>query len=427
LHRASFYTLGCRLNQTETAILSDAFKKKGYSIVKWGRPADLVVVNTCSVTEAGEARCRNVIRQALRRSPEAFAVVIGCYAQIGLEALSRIPGVDMIVGTEYKMTFPAFIDQPRKLAGPVILHSHLIDKSEFVVDGTGDYHTTRANLKIQDGCDFFCSFCIIPFTRGRERSRKLEDVVREARELVARGHREIVLTGVNIGRYEHEGRTFLELVRRLETIERLDRIRITSIEPTTIEPGLVEHMAGSGKLCRYFHVPIQSGDDTVLEGMNRKYATREYRELIEDLNRSVADVGLGTDVIVGFPGETDEAFERTESLLEELPLSYFHVFSYSKRYGSRAAKMNGHVHPEIIKERSQRLRDKSKEKRRAFYSRYVGRRVSVLFEQQNDSGLWTGLTDNYMRVGVVSAEPLRNRIEDVLINEVVDDLALGTL
>jgi threonylcarbamoyladenosine tRNA methylthiotransferase MtaB len=252
-------------------------------------------------------------------------------------------------------------------------------------------------------------------------------VVREARELVERGHKEIVLTGVNIGRYEHEGRTFLELVRRLETIEGLDRIRITSIEPTTIEPGLVEHMAASEKLCRYFHVPIQSGDDVVLEGMNRKYAIREYREFIEDVDRSVPEVGLGTDVIVGFPGETGEAFERTETLLEELPLSYFHVFSYSKRYGSRAAKMDGHVNPEIIKERSLRLRDKSKGKRRAFCSRYVGRRVSVLFEQQNDSGLWTGLTDNYMRVGVVSAEPLRNRIEDVVINEVADDLALGTL
>jgi threonylcarbamoyladenosine tRNA methylthiotransferase MtaB len=309
----------------------------------------------------------------------------------------------------------------------VVLHSNLISREDFVVDGTGDYRTTRANLKIQDGCDFFCSFCVIPFTRGRERSRKLEDVIREARELVDRGHKEVVLTGVNIGHYEHEGRTFLDLVRRLEEVSGLHRIRITSIEPTTIEPGLAKHMAESEKLCRYFHVPIQSGDDAVLQGMNRNYAAEDYRRFVEEVAQKVPEVGLGTDVIVGFPGETDEAFARTEDFLGSLPLSYFHVFSYSKRYGSRAARMNGHVHPETIKDRSRRLRDMSKAKRRGFYSRYLGRRVSVLFEQKDDSGVWTGLTDNYMRVGVVSSEPLRNRFEDVVINEVSDDLALGTL
>jgi threonylcarbamoyladenosine tRNA methylthiotransferase MtaB len=252
-------------------------------------------------------------------------------------------------------------------------------------------------------------------------------VIREARELVERGHKEIVLTGVNIGRYEHEGRTFLDLVRNLEEIEGLRRIRITSIEPTTIEPGLVDHMADSEKLCRYFHVPIQSGDDAVLEGMNRKYDTLGYRSFIEEVAEKVPEVGLGTDVIVGFPGETEGAFAATENLLEGLPLSYFHVFSYSKRYGSRAVRLDGHVKPEIIKERSQRLRDMSKVKRRAFSSRYLGREVSVLFERRDDSGLWTGLTDNYMRVGVVSAESLRNRFEDVVISEITDDLAIGVL
>jgi threonylcarbamoyladenosine tRNA methylthiotransferase MtaB len=427
LLQASFYTLGCRLNQTETAVLTAALRKKGYSIVDWGQQADLVVVNTCSVTEPGEARCRNVIRQALRRSPEAFVVVLGCYAQIGLEALRKIPGVDMIVGTEYKMKFPAYIEHPRKLPDPVVLHSNLIDKSDFEVDGTGEYHTTRANLKIQDGCDFFCTFCIIPFTRGRERSRKLEDVHREACELVDQGHQEIVLTGVNIGRYEQEGRTFLDLIKRLEDIDGLERIRITSIEPTTIENGLVEHMAKSDKLCHYFHIPIQSGDDLVLQGMNRHYGIQEYRDFLEKVENEVPEVGLGTDVIVGFPGETDESFERTENLLTELPLAYFHVFSYSKRYGSRASRMEGHVNPEVIKARSKRLRALSRSKRRRFQSRYVGREVSVLFEQQNDDGLWTGLTGNYMRVGVVSPEPLRNQFANVRIEEAGEELALGVL
>ena len=425
--RASFYTLGCRLNQTETAVLSGAFRKKGYSIVDWHRPADVIVVNTCSVTEAGEARCRNIIRQSLRRSPEAFVVVMGCYAQIGLEALKQIPGVDMIVGTDYKTKFPEFIGEPRKLPEPVVLHSKLIDASDFEIDGTGDYRTTRANLKIQDGCDFFCSFCIIPFTRGRERSRKLEDVQREARELAAAGHQELVLTGVNIGRYENEGRTFLDLVRSLEEIDRLRRLRITSIEPTTIETGLVDHMAGSDKLCHYFHVPIQSGDDGVLEGMNRHYGVEEYSQFIEEVADKVPEVGLGTDVIVGFPGETDESFERTEELLNKLPFSYFHVFSYSRRYGSRASKMNGHINPEVIKERSKRLRTLSKAKRRAFASRYLGQDIEVLFEQQDSTGLWTGLTDNYIRVGVVSPEPLRNQFADVTIRDANDELALGVI
>ena len=427
MYRASFYTLGCRLNQTETAVLAGAFKAKGYSTVEWGEPTDLAVVNTCSVTEHGEARCRNVIRQVLRRSPQAFVVVTGCYAQVGLEALRRIPGVDMIVGTEYKMKFPAFIDRPRKLPDPVVLHSQLIDDADFEVEGTGEYTTTRANLKVQDGCDFFCSFCIIPFTRGRERSRHLSDVLREARELVARGHRELVLTGVNIGRYCSDGRSFFDLVRGLEDVEGLRRIRITSIEPTTIEPALVDHMAGSEKLCHYFHVPIQSGDDSVLQGMNRRYRVEEYRDFLELVIRRVPDVGLGTDLIVGFPGETEEAFARTERLLQDLPLSYFHVFSYSKRYGTRAARIEDQLHPEVIKERSRRLRALSRRKRRAFASRYLGREVEVLFEQQGASGLWTGLTANYLRVGVVSSRPLRNTLAGVVINEVTDEMAMGVL
>jgi threonylcarbamoyladenosine tRNA methylthiotransferase MtaB len=251
--------------------------------------------------------------------------------------------------------------------------------------------------------------------------------MREGRELVAAGHQELVLTGVNIGRYENEGRSFLDLVRSLEEIDGMRRLRITSIEPTTIESGLVDHMAVSEKLCHYFHVPIQSGDDAVLEGMNRHYDVEEYSQFIEDVAAKVPEVGLGTDIIVGFPGETDESFERTEKLLDSLPFAYFHVFSYSRRYGSRASRMNGSVNPEVIKERSKRLRTLSKAKRRAFASRYLGRDVEVLFEQQDSTGLWTGLTDNYIRVGVVSPEPLRNQFANVTIRDVNDELALGVI
>jgi threonylcarbamoyladenosine tRNA methylthiotransferase MtaB len=353
--------------------------------------------------------------------------VTGCYAQVGLEALRAIEGVDMVVGTEYKDKFPAFIDEPRKLPDPVVLHSSLIDDSDFEVGSTGYYHTTRANLKVQDGCDFFCSFCIIPFTRGRERSRKLEDLLREARELASRGYRELVLTGVNIGRYRYEEHGFDDMVSELEEIDGLDRIRITSIEPTTIESALVARMARSEKLCHYFHVPVQSGDAAVLEGMNRRYDPDSYRAFLEDVLDAVPDVGLGTDVIVGFPGETEASFERTYRFLESLPFAYFHVFSYSKRYGTRAARLDGHVSAEVIKERSRRLRELSTRKRIEFGTRYLGCEVDVLFEQQDESGLWTGLTGNYLRVGVVSPEPLRNEIRSVVLREMGPDLAIGSL
>jgi threonylcarbamoyladenosine tRNA methylthiotransferase MtaB len=415
------------LNQTEAALWAGAFQKKGYSIVEWGEPSDLVVINTCSVTERGEASCRSAIRQALRRRADAFVVVTGCYAQVGLEALREIEGIDMIVGTEYKDRFPDLLETPRKLPDPVVLHSNLIDDSDFEILATGRYHTTRASLKVQDGCDFFCSFCIIPFTRGRERSRKLFDLLREARELAEQGYQELVLTGVNIGRYEHEGTTFDGMVEKLEEIPGLRRIRITSIEPTTIEPSLVSRMARSEKLCHYLHVPIQSGDSDVLEGMNRRYTAESYRAFVDGVLAEVPDVGLGTDVIVGFPGETEDSFERTYRLLESIPFAYFHVFSYSKRYGTRAARLPEHVPTDAIKERSQRLRDLSASKRRAFGERFVGSDVEVLFEQKDESGLWTGLTGNYLRVGVASAEPLRNQLRRVLVTEAGSDLALGVL
>jgi threonylcarbamoyladenosine tRNA methylthiotransferase MtaB len=331
------------------------------------------------------------------------------------------------VGTEYKDKFPDLIETPRKLPDPVVLHSNLIDDADFEIPATGCYHTTRASLKVQDGCDFFCSFCIIPFTRGRERSRKLFDLLREARELAEQGYQELVLTGVNIGRYEHEGTTFDGMVRKLEEIPGLRRIRITSIEPTTIEGSLISRMARSEKLCHYLHVPIQSGDSDVLGGMNRRYTAESYRAFVESVLEKVPDVGLGTDVIVGFPGETEDSFERTYQLLESIPFAYFHVFSYSKRYGTRAARLPEQVPTFAVKERSQRLRDLSASKRRAFGEKLVGSDVDVLFEQKDESGLWTGLTGNYLRVGVASAEPLRNQLRRVTVTEAGSELAFGVL
>ena len=435
--RASFTSLGCRLNHTESANWAGRFAGKGYTIVDWGQPADLVVINTCSVTHRAEAHCRNTVRRALRHSPQAFVVVAGCYAQSGLDALRAIPGVDMIVGTEFKDTFPDYLDRPRKLPEPVVLHSARISRHEFEVPSTGRYGATRANLKVQDGCDFFCSFCIIPYTRGRERSRRFGDLLREARELADAGHQELVLTGVNIGRYRSGGRTLADVADALGEIPGVRRVRITSIEPTTVEERLIEGMAEGGALCRHLHLPVQSGDDAVLERMGRRYTAREYREFVDRAVERAPGLGLGTDVIVGFPGETEDSFRRTCAFLEEMPFAYYHVFSYSARSGTRAAGLSEHLAPEVVSERSRTLRALSDRRRVEFARRHLGRRVEVLFEQRDRAGRWTGLTDSYLRVGVVSAEPLDNRIRPVRITRVIAQgaaeppslagLAVGTL
>ena len=428
--RASFTSLGCRLNHTESAVWAGQFAAKGYTIVAWGQPTDLAVINTCSVTHRAEAHCRNTVRRTLRRSPEAFVVVAGCYAQSGLDAIAGISGVDMIVGTEFKDTFADYLDRPRKLEEPVVLHSARISRHEFEVPATGRYTATRANLKVQDGCDFFCSFCIIPYTRGRERSRRFDDLVREAEELAAAGYREVVLTGVNIGRYRSGGMTLADVAERLEDIPGLRRIRITSIEPTTVEDRLIGRMAEGGGLCRYLHLPAQSGDDEVLRRMGRRYSAREYREFVDRAVDRVPGMGLGTDVIVGFPGETEEAFRRTCAWLEEMPFAYYHVFSYSARAGTKATRLDGHLNPQVVADRSRRLRALSDRRRREFAARHLGDEVEVLFEQRDRAGRWTGLTDSYLRVGVVSGEPLQNRMRQVRITGSDPDtpgLAIGAL
>jgi threonylcarbamoyladenosine tRNA methylthiotransferase MtaB len=428
--RASLHTIGCRLNQAETALLADRLQKDGYRLVEFGQPTDLLVLNTCSVTEHAEADCRYLIRRTLRHSPRAFVAVTGCYAQTGAETLRRMPGIDLIVGTQYKMQLADCLPPPatlQKRPSPQLLHRRTIDRDDFVLSGTGDYDSTRANLKIQDGCNFMCSFCIIPFARGHERSRRLEDVLREAEELAARGHRELVLTGVNIGRYTHGGHSLLDLIQSLERIHGVERIRISSIEPTTIPDDLLDYMAGATKLCRYLHVPLQSGDDTILKAMNRRYTTREYVAFIEKAARLVPDVGLGTDLMVGFPGEGEPEFANTLAVASDLPFSYFHVFSFSKRPGTAAARLTNPVHPATVKARSRRLSELSRAKRLTFYQQYTGRSASVLFESREDQGLWTGLTDNYMRVGVNSLRDLSNRIEEAVVTGVMDGLAVGSL
>ena len=426
--KASLHSIGCRLNQAETALLTARLKQDGYQVVEFGQPTDLLVLNTCSVTDRAEKDCRYLVRRTLRNSPHAFVAVTGCYAQTGAQALARVPGIDLIVGNQYKQHLPELLPAMRNLTkqpAPQVLHTRTIDRDDFVLPGVADYTSARANLKIQDGCSFMCSFCIIPFSRGHERSRRPDDILREAEALAARGHRELVLTGVNLGRYHCEGLTVLDVIRRLEQLPTVERIRLSSIEPTTIPLELLDHMAASTKLCPYLHIPLQSGDDVILKSMHRRYSVAEYRSFIHEAVTRVPDLALGTDIMVGFPGEDEAAFANTLAAARELPFAYFHVFSYSKRPGTAAARMRAQVPSKAVTTRSRRLSQLSREKRLAFYQRYSGRTLSVLFEEKNRDGWCTGLTGNYIRVGVPYSEDLTNSLRNVVITGSMDGLAIG--
>lgn len=426
--RASLHTLGCRLSQSETSMLADNLKRQGYRLVEFGEETDLLVLNTCSVTENAEKDCRYAVRKTLRHSPHAFVAVTGCYAQTGTAQLQSVPGIDLIVGTQYKMSLPEYLPAPNKLRKqpePELRHSRTIDREDFVLPGTAYSDSTRALLKIQDGCDFMCSFCLIPFARGRERSRTLDDVLREAHELAAHGYRELVLTGVNIGQYSYKGAALVDLLRELEAISDVTRIRISSIEPTTVPIALLELMAASTKLCHYLHLPLQSGDDGILQAMNRRYGVREYEELVQQALALMPDLGLGTDLMVGFPGEDEDVFANTLKTAERLPFSYFHVFSYSSRPGTAAARLGDQIPIPIIRQRSKQLAALSRTKRIAFYQSQIGRTLPVLFEQGEQDGFRTGLTANFTRVAVAADAVTAGSIHPVTITGIMDGLAYG--
>jgi threonylcarbamoyladenosine tRNA methylthiotransferase MtaB len=431
----SFHTLGCRLNQSESASIGAGFYSAGYQVVDEAAEADLAVINTCSVTEQAEAKCRNLIRKILKQNPKSFIAVTGCYAQVGLDTLRKMPGVDLIAGTEFKMDLPKLVEEvldgrsPAKRSAPMVFHTPKISRSDFTIESYAAFdRATRPNIKIQDGCDFFCSFCIIPTTRGRERSRKLDDILLETSIWVARGHREIVLTGVNLGAYRSEGEDLADLVDALETINGLHRIRISSIEPTTVSDRILDQMARSGKLCPYLHLPLQSGSDAILSAMGRRYTRQEYIDFVQGAMARIPNLGLGTDVMVGFPGEGEKEFAETLALIEALPFSYLHVFPFSRRKGTRVTKMDlPPVASRVIKERSRILCDLSRRRRKEFYSRAIGKTVEVLFETRNEEGFFCGLTSNYIRVGVESDHDLSGRLGWVRIEQVTNGWAQGKL
>jgi threonylcarbamoyladenosine tRNA methylthiotransferase MtaB len=423
--KVAFYTFGCRLNQAETSIMQRSFEQNDYEIVDYRRDPDVVVVNTCTVTENGDADTRKLVNKINRNNPYAKIALVGCQAQVQREKLMEMESVNWVIGNEHKMEFVKILENAG-LDTPIV-DTPPIKRNSFILPVAGiDPNHTRANLKIQDGCDFFCSFCEIPYARGRARSRVFSDILKEARSLVYAGHRELVLTGINIGTYSFKKEKIADVISELERIDGLVRLRISSIEPTTIPFSILEKMAEGQKLCRYLHIPIQSGSDRVLRMMKRKYSIAEFTEFIRAAYQSIPDICLGTDVIVGFPGETDSDFERTYQLLFELPFAYFHVFSYSDRQHAKSSRHNEKVPIEKIRMRSKRLRELSCGKKNSYLQQFLGTTYHVLFEQERN-GLWSGLTDNYIRVKVKSDLDLRNRLLPVNLLEIESQTMIGKL
>jgi len=424
--RAALYTLGCRLNQSETAILEQQLIQAGYTIVPFHESADLGIINTCTVTGEADAKSRKMIRSFVRRNPDAFVAVVGCYAQLGHGALADIDGVDLVIGNTDKLRLLDHIEQAKQAAPKVIVDD--LPPDDFVLDAfAAPGHATRANLKIQDGCNFMCSYCIVPYARGRSRSRQMDNLLDEARFLVDHGVKEIVLNGINLGTYDNEGRGIDEVVNRLNTIPGLRRIRISSIDVTTIPEALLAMMADPNHaLTPFLHIPLQSGSDAVLKRMNRKYTRNGFIDLIERAARSVPNLCIGTDVLVGFPGETDDDFADTCSIIADHPVTYAHVFKYSDRKGAPAERMGPKVAPAVAARRSEQVRASSAKKLDAFQRSFAGTTAEVLFEQQ-DKGLWTGYTMNYIRVAVCSSDQLSNTIRTVRLEAAQGDRMTGSL
>ena len=426
--KASIHTLGCRLNQAESAIIAKSLTHAGFEIVADNQPADLTVINTCTVTEQADSKCRQAVRKALRLQPDAFVAVVGCYAQMAVETIKGIKGVDLIIGNEHKLRLVDYLNDLHKADQPMVVHSKKISRAEFTIESFGLYNNeTRANLKIQDGCNFVCNFCIIPTARGPARSRKLPDIIREANLLVENGHQELVLTGVNIGTYHSENYSILNVIHELEEIEGLQRIRISSIEPSTIPEAMIRHMADSSKMCRHLHIPLQSGADEILLSMRRKYTAAEFGDFILHLHKTVPDIGIGTDVMVGYPAEGEQEFINTKKLLADLPVSYYHVFTYSDRQGTGSYKLQPKV-PQVVKKMRTRIMiEQGQRKKYTFYESHLGQTQPVLFEQRIENGNWVGYTANYMNVEVGSSRNLHNKLLPVKFVGLTERSILGDL
>lgn len=409
--RVSFHTLGCRLNFSETGSIAQGFADRGYEVVEFGNEADVVFLNTCTVTDGADSTCRNLIRKAQGASPEAKIVVAGCYAQMEAEKIKKMQGVDLILGTSEKYKVFEYLDSEEDLA------VHIDKSSDFygAATTTVDSHT-RAFLKIQDGCNYVCSFCIIPFARGRSRAISVSDALSEAKRLANNGFKEIILTGVNIGEYEAtSGEKLVDLVKSIVDIKEIKRLRLGSVEPNTMTEELVRTLKDSGKYQDHFHIPLQSASNDILKSMRRKYDIAQYKEMQAMVQSYFPQAAFGADVIVGYPGESEEQFLETFNFLRHSPITHFHIFPYSKRKGTTAAKLDDQIQVGMKKDRVKTLMMLGDAKLDEFSQNAVGQTSEVLFESLQD-GYWEGYTSHYLRVRVKSDLDLKNEIRNIKLS-----------
>lgn len=415
---AAFYTLGCKLNFAETSTIARSLEDEGFAKVPFDHPADVYVINTCSVTENADRKCRNIVRKGLGQNPDAFVIVVGCYAQLKPKDIAQIEGVDLVLGANEKFNATEFMGDLTKREETTIAHERIRKTKDFVPSYSAGGRT-RSFLKVQDGCDYFCSFCTIPLARGKSRSATIDQVVANAKEIARKGIKEIVLTGVNIGDFKNDlDEDFFQLIQALDLIEGIERYRISSIEPNLLDERIIDFVATSKKFMPHFHIPLQSGSDTLLKSMRRKYDVQLYCDRVAYIKKVMPHACIGVDVIVGYPGETDEEFMTTYDLLTDLDVSYLHVFTYSERNRTLAKKMMNVVPQNIRKDRSKRLRILSLKKVRAFYEQYIGDEQKVLFEAAENEGKIEGYSDNYVRVIADYDAALVNQIVPVKLTNI---------
>ncbi len=425
--KVAFYTLGCKLNFSETSTIARNFQNEGFDRVEFEEKADIYVINTCSVTDNADKRFKTIVKNALKKNENAFLIAIGCYAQLKPEELAAVDGVDMVLGATEKFKVTDYInDLSKNDMGEV--HSCEIEEADFYVGSYSIGDRTRAFLKVQDGCDYKCTYCTIPLARGISRSDKLQNVLKNAKEISEKGIKEIVLTGVNIGDYgkgelgnkKHE-HTFFELVQALDNVDGIHRLRISSIEPNLLKNETIDFVSKSNSFVPHFHIPLQSGSDELLKLMKRRYLKDIYTIRIAAIKKTMPNACIGVDVIIGFPGETDELFLETYNYLNQLDISYLHVFTYSERPNTEAVEMPGIVSQKVRTKRSKMLRGLSVKKRRAFYESQLENELTVLFESENKEGYIHGFTENYVKVKTPWNPGLINTLHTVKLTKIDED------
>ncbi len=416
--KVAFHTLGCKLNFSETSTISRSFKENGFDVVQFNAEADVYVINTCSVTEQADKKCKQAIRKIQNNNPNAYIAVVGCYAQLKPDEIASNLGVDLVLGTNEKFNILDYIDDLTKNPSPRVYSCEIEEVNRFD-SSHSEAGRTRSFLKVQDGCDYACSYCTIPLARGKSRNKKISELVNEASQIAQSGIKEIILTGVNIGDFgKSTNETFFELIKELEKVAGIERIRISSIEPNLLTDEIIEFVSHSNKLLNHFHIPLQSGCNKILAKMQRRYNRELFNSRIEKIKQQMPDAFIGVDVIVGFPGETEDDFKDTYQFLQHIDASFYHVFSYSERPNTKSAQLDQKVPKSIIHQRSKLLQQLANEKQNTFYQKNLGKQFNVLFESSEKNHLMFGFTENYIKVEIPFNQALIGKIKPVKLASV---------